>query len=74
MSDHQRQPIAPGMLYPTSVLIRDLGISANTLAKWRKRGLKWVPGEKLGTRSDYYWSDDVVSFIRACGNESKAKK
>lgn len=61
------QPISPGHLYPTSILLRDLGISDNTLKQWRKSGLKFVDRSRLGTKSDYYWSDDVLSFIREHG-------
>ena len=69
-----KAPISPNRLYSASVLISDLGISKNTLIKWKELGLKYVDGANLGTRADYYWSDDVLSFIRSrgTGNDSKA--
>lgn len=67
-----KTPISPGQLYPTALLIEAIGISENTLAAWRKRGLKFVDRSKLGTKSDFYWSDDVLSFIRSHGTDNAA--
>lgn len=65
-------PLSPGQLLTTEMVLRKLGISKNTLAAWRKLKLKFVDRSKLGTKSDYYWSDDVLSFIRSHGTDNAA--
>jgi len=66
-------PIEPGQLLSTSLLIQALGISSNTLAEWRKMDLKFVDRSKLKSKSDFYWSDDVLSFIRRHGTDNGPK-
>ncbi len=65
-------PLRPGELLTTEMLLESLGISKNTLAAWRKQKLPFVDRSKLGTKSDYYWTDDVLSFIRSHGTDNAA--
>ena len=58
---HGRSEVRADAVYPVSVLLRRLGVSRNTLASLRRRGL---PVHCLGRRCTYVFGSDLLDFLR----------
>lgn len=62
------QPLIPGAIYARPVLEGVLCVGTNTITEWVKAGLEPFG---LGARTDLFFSDDVIAFIRGKGPKDK---
>lgn len=64
------QPLVPGSIYARPVLEGVLCVGTNTITEWITKGLEPF-GQ--GAKTDLFFSDDVIRFLREMGPKDKSK-